>query len=1037
MKRTRGQGLLEFALVMPILLLLLMGIFDFSRVLITYAVATNSLRTGLRLAEVLGYQENDATVPQFANCDAMRDAINETFFAGAPTIHIQYQKAADGSTITCTGPSISANQLANGDMLQIRVGTSVNLITPLISNIVPSLPINLRGQRTIVNYLMLTNQYETDKDFDGLADQWEKDNFGGSTAPTGTDDPDGDRCNNGCEETRGTNPNLADTDGDCLDDGAEAYSWLTNPLSHDSDGDGLWDGREANPDKDPSACGGAYTGTDPLSIDSDGDTLSDYDEIYGIISPIPPNNTYVSNPLLVDSDFDGMTDWEEIFRYGSDPTSPDPCSISLTRPDCDQDHDGLTRQQENQLGTDPTNPDSDFDGVHDGAEPSAAALNACDPNPDHDLCDADGDDWTKIQEATAGTNPNLADSDGDGLEDPVDPAPMDPCSPNACAAGQDFDGDGTPDDVDPVFWDPCIPNIDAGPCDRDNDGYPNSTDPAPTDACIPDLNAGPCDQDGDGLTYSEELAAYTNPAKPDTDDDGINDFDEFNLSKTSCLNPRDPDSDDDGWLDGAEPANGTDYCVFDSPATISIADATITEGDTGTTDLVFTVSLSRANPIPITVNYTTTGATASPAFDFSDTGGTLTIPANQMTATFTVPIIGDILDENQEAFTVTLSNPNVGAIADGSATGTIDDNDPPPIVSVASVSVAENVAGGTVNLTISLDTLSGLPVSVNYATANDTATAGTDYTSTSGTATINAGQPSVTIPVPILNNAPQRYEGNERFTFGLSAPVNGTLGTTPATVTITEDDPIPVLTMSASPNPVAESAASVTVTLTLNTASDLVTSVEYATADDTATAGLDYVATSGAATIAAGQVSTSFTVPLTDDALVEGTERFNVNLTMLINATVGNSPLVVSISDVEDTDGDGVLNSVDPWPNNRPTLAINSPSARQHNSQEQTISFAVTLTFPNAGQAYSASWAASGGTAVGGTSCTGTVDYTPTSGTVSFAAGAPNSSQQNIIITLCPVVAGESSETFNVTLTNTSGVPMTLSSDTGIGTILP
>lgn len=1036
MKRTRGQGLLEFALVMPILLLLLMGIFDFSRVLITYAVATNSLRTGLRLAEVLGYQENEATVPQFANCAAMRDAINETFFAGVPTIHIQYQKAADGSTITCTGPSVSANQLVNGDMLQIRVGTSVNLITPFISNIVPNLPINLRGQRTIVNYLTLTNQYETDKDFDGLADQWEKDNFGGSTALTGTDDPDGDRCNNGCEETRGTNPNLADTDGDCLDDGAEAYSWLTNPLNRDSDGDGLWDGREANPDKSPSACGGSYTGTDPLSIDTDGDTLSDYDEIYGIISPVN-GVRYVSNPLLVDSDFDLMTDRDEIFVYGSDPTSPDPCSISLTRPDCDQDRDGLTRQQENQLGTDETNPDTDGDGVRDGLEPSAAALNACDPNPDHNLCDADGDGWTKVQETAAGTNPNLADSDGDGLEDPVDTSPMDPCSPNACAAGQDFDGDGTPDDADPVFWDPCIPNMDAGPCDRDADGMPNSTDPAPTDACIPDMNAGPCDRDGDGLTYSQELAAYTDPTKPDTDDDGINDFNELDLSKTTCLNPRDPDSDDDGWLDGEEPANGTNYCVFDSPATISIADASIAEGDTGTSDMVFTVSLSRANPIAITVNYTTTGVTASPALDFNDTAGMLTIPANQLTATIAVPIIGDILDENQETFTVTLSNPNVGTIVDGSATGTIDDNDPPPIVSVTNVTVVENVAGGAANLVIALNTRSGLPVSVNYGTANGTATAGTDYTATSGTATINPGQLNVTIPVPILNNPPQRYEGNERFTFGLSAPVNGTLGATPATVTITEDDPMPVLTLSATPNPVAESAASVTVTLTLNSASDLVTSVNYATADDTATAGADYVTTSGTASIAAGQTSTNFTVQLTDDTLVELTERFNVNLTAPVNATIGNSPLAVSITDVEDTDGDGVLNSSDPWPNNAPRLSLNTPTAaNQHQTQTQTINFVVNLTFPNPGQAYSFSWLASGGTAVGGSDCAAGVDYHPTSGTGTFAAGSPNNSTATIPIIVC---AGTETvtETFNVNLTNTSGVLVQVNPGTSTGTIDP
>ena len=91
MNRRRGQGLVEFALVMPILLFMIMGIFDFSRLFTTYAVTSNSLRTALRLAEVRGL---DANNPQYANCGAMRGITSNVLFANAPTVTIFYRKAS-------------------------------------------------------------------------------------------------------------------------------------------------------------------------------------------------------------------------------------------------------------------------------------------------------------------------------------------------------------------------------------------------------------------------------------------------------------------------------------------------------------------------------------------------------------------------------------------------------------------------------------------------------------------------------------------------------------------------------------------------------------------------------------------------------------------------------------------------------------------------------------------------------------------------------------------------------------------------------
>jgi Calx-beta domain/RTX calcium-binding nonapeptide repeat (4 copies) len=131
------------------------------------------------------------------------------------------------------------------------------------------------------------------------------------------------------------------------------------------------------------------------------------------------------------------------------------------------------------------------------------------------------------------------------------------------------------------------------------------------------------------------------------------------------------------------------------------------------------------------------------------------------------------------------------AVADGSDKIAADcetvQGVPKPSVSVANVSLAEGGSGSQpVTFTVSLAKASPLRVSVAYATADGTATAGRDYTATSGTLVFAPGQTSKTVAVPILGDA--TYEADETFTLTLSNPVNGTLGTATATGTITNDD---------------------------------------------------------------------------------------------------------------------------------------------------------------------------------------------------------------------------------------------------------
>ncbi len=152
-----------------------------------------------------------------------------------------------------------------------------------------------------------------------------------------------------------------------------------------------------------------------------------------------------------------------------------------------------------------------------------------------------------------------------------------------------------------------------------------------------------------------------------------------------------------------------------------------------------------------------------------------------------MPVVGDVLDEINETFTVSLSAPSNSTIADGSAVGTINDNDATPSLSIGDVAVSEGNSG-TSNATfnVTLSAASGQQVTVVYNTANNSATAPADYTATSGTLTFAPGVTSLPINVPVVGDT--AVEPNETFFVNLSAPTNATLVDAQATGTITNDD---------------------------------------------------------------------------------------------------------------------------------------------------------------------------------------------------------------------------------------------------------
>jgi len=234
--------------------------------------------------------------------------------------------------------------------------------------------------------------------------------------------------------------------------------------------------------------------------------------------------------------------------------------------------------------------------------------------------------------------------------------------------------------------------------------------------------------------------------------------------------------------------------------TVSVADVSVVEGDSGTTDLIFVITGSRAAAADITIDYATADGTATSPGDYLPTSGTLTVPAGSNSAEIAVPIVGDSDMEADETFTLTLSNSSAPAMTRvGTATGTIIDDDtasiPTPTISILDSSATEGTGNDTVlAFSVTLDTAAASDVTADYATADDSATSPDDYTAVSGTLVIAAGDTAASIDVPVI--ADSLDEDVESFTMNLSNISPGAMpGTVAATGTIVDDDGVAALGM--------------------------------------------------------------------------------------------------------------------------------------------------------------------------------------------------------------------------------------------------
>lgn len=426
---------------------------------------------------------------------------------------------------------------------------------------------------------------------------------------------------------------------------------------------------------------------------------------------------------------------------------------------------------------------------------------------------------------------------------------------------------------------------------------------------------------------------------------------------------------------------------------ISISDVAILEGNSGTANATFTVSLSNPSPKRISVDYATSGGTAVAGVDFLASSGILTFAKGETSRTITVPIVGDTLNEASESFFVDLSAPTMKAtIGKGRGVGTILNDDPPPTITIGDATLIEGDSGSTLaTFNVSLSAPSGQTVQVGYSTANGTAVAGSDYLSTSGTLAFAPGQTSLNVVVPVLGDTLD--EEDETFFVNLSDASNADIANAQGLGTINDDDPEPSFSISDAVATESESGSVVaTFFITLSAPSGRPVTVDVNTADGTATGGKDYLPLSHTFTFAPGQTSQTINLPIGRDLLDEDDETFTVNL---------SNPTNASISDAQ---GVGTILDNDPLP----TVIINDRAISESQSGTMPVVFNVALTAPS-GRPVTIAYSTADGTATAG------LDYVPTSGTLTFAPG------QTVLTVAVPILGDtldEESETFFLNLSD-------------------
>ena len=322
---------------------------------------------------------------------------------------------------------------------------------------------------------------------------------------------------------------------------------------------------------------------------------------------------------------------------------------------------------------------------------------------------------------------------------------------------------------------------------------------------------------------------------------------------------------------------------------LSTATAKFAEGNSGSTALKLTATLSQASTTATTFTATAKNGTATSNLDFQAYTKLLTIPAGQTQVDFFIQVLGDKLSETNETFSVELSKLSTNAVFANDLgilplNLTILDDDK-PVIRMDDIKIAEGDNGlHDADITVYLNTAATSDVSVAYTTSDGTAKNGSDYISESDTLVIPKGSKEGHIKISIQGDTTP--ETTENFRVELSNAMGAILlnsaDTLSSTVTITTDDDknLPVLAVKA--KPVDEGSEDeftdypITFTLSSSPASDV--TVHYETKDGTARDGSDYQGKSGDIIFLAGETQSTLNITVLGDIDIEDDEEFVLQL---------------------------------------------------------------------------------------------------------------------------------------------------------------
>jgi Flp pilus assembly protein TadG len=548
-----GQALVEFSLILPILLFIILGIIDYGRILFIYANVSSSIRDAARNATI--FTPDSASVPRYASCTTIDTMARNIIFNNAGnfvtinSVNILYfntkqqpplsdttalaalatridaastdpTKADFDCSSTYSPPQVSAATVGTGDLLMVTMNVRIDFITPLLANMFPSLQLDFKAQRTIVASLTLSPTDE-DRDNDGLLDSWEFEKFGcllenyDEEPLTSSDVPV-------VAIRRGTDTFLiiAEAGSPVVAGwgrtGFPPPSSATNPA--------LWER-------------GAFTGECALE-----DLL--FNDEWLASDP----NTWPKNCVDATINNAGTTgDTTDDFMEGC--YVPNTFEFNATD---DPDSDGCNNGCEEATGGEPLNglpgaapEDSDQDGVEDGPEangyslPPSCTVNGLPyPADGHEFVtnpieeDTDEDGLKDGFEISICSDPTVKDTDGDGLFD------GDEVLKGTMPNKSDTDSDGIDDRREIIGYN--LPNITVDGVSR-----PKYVRTDPTDFDTDGDNIG----DGDEANGTGAAAGYfLDPTAIDTDGDFLNDDDEF----TAGTFPNTTDWDGDKLVDGRE-----------------------------------------------------------------------------------------------------------------------------------------------------------------------------------------------------------------------------------------------------------------------------------------------------------------------------------------------------------------------------------------------------------------------------------------------------------------------------------------------------